>query len=210
MLALVPQPLFSAECSNQSKNTPPRKIPNKDKRQREYLLAHEVDQLRKAVMKDNRYAVRDSTIILLMFRHALRSAELVSLKWSQIDLKAAIIHVTRRKKGLASSHPLTGEELRALRMLRRANPISPYVFITMRGAPLTTRTVRAMIAKAGEQSGLGFPVSSHQLRHSCGYKLVNDNQNLRSIQLYMGHASISNTTIYAQLNANKFKNFFSD
>lgn len=56
-------------------------------------------------------------MILLMFRHGLRSAELVTLKWSSIDLKDGYIEIRRVKHGHDSVHPLRSPELRALRQL---------------------------------------------------------------------------------------------
>jgi hypothetical protein len=59
-----------------------------------------------AARKVGRHRVRDSAIILLMFRHGLRTAELVALKWSQIDLTGGYIEVHRVKQGHDSIHPL--------------------------------------------------------------------------------------------------------
>ena len=66
-----------------------------------------------------RHGVRDAAIILLMFRHGLRTAELVSLKWSQIDLNDGYIEIRRVKHGHDSTHPLRAPELRSLRQIKR-------------------------------------------------------------------------------------------
>jgi integrase len=50
-----------------------------------------------------------------------------------------------------------------------------------------------MVARAGEVAGFPFQISSHVLRHSCGYKLANDGRDTRSIQRYLGHRSIIST-----------------
>jgi len=64
---------------------PPRRVPNAELRTREYLTEPEVERLMKAA-KANRQGHRDATMILIAFRHGLRAAELVDLRWDQIDL----------------------------------------------------------------------------------------------------------------------------
>jgi integrase len=76
-----------------------------------------------------------------------------------------VLHVTRLKNGLASTHPLRGPELRALRRLQRDYPASAYVFTTERDGPLTDSAVRKIVARAGEAAKLGVPVHPHMLRH---------------------------------------------
>jgi type 1 fimbriae regulatory protein FimB/type 1 fimbriae regulatory protein FimE len=73
---------------------------------------------------------RDGAMILMAYRHGLRASELVALKWSQMDLKQGLLHVTRRKNGVASTHPLFGPELRALKIIRKTYPDADYVFLT--------------------------------------------------------------------------------
>ncbi len=123
-------------------------------------------------------------LILLAYRHALRVAELVALRWDQIDLAQGLLHVTRAKNGTPSTHPLRGPEIRALRRLQR-DYAGPYVFVTERKGPLTTSAVRKIIARAGEFAALGFPVHPHMLRHACGFKLANDGHDTRAIQHYL-------------------------
>jgi integrase len=69
------------------------------------------------------------------YRHALRAAELVDLRWSQVDFDNARLHVRRVKNGIASVHPIKGDELRALRRLKREAANAEFVFVSERGAP---------------------------------------------------------------------------
>ena len=91
----------------------------------------EAERLIEAV-KDNRWGHRDATMVLIAFRHGLRAAELIDLRWDQVDLDNALLHVRRLKNGSPATHPLTGRELRALRRLQREQPKSPFVFISER------------------------------------------------------------------------------
>ena len=136
----------------------PRRKCNRELRTREYLTTPEINELRKAARSVGRYGHRDDTLILLMFRHALRVSELIALRWEQADLKQGLLHVRRIKNGLPSTHPLRGVELRALRQLKRDCPDSPYIFISERNSPLTARTVHHIIARAGKQAQFDFGV----------------------------------------------------
>jgi integrase len=118
---------------------PPRRQPNRATRTREHLIPAEVEKLVTSAGKVGRYGHRDSTLLLLAYRHGLRVSEVVELQWSQVDLQTATLHVNRVKNGKPAAHPLTGDELRAL---RSHAPREAYIFLTERGGPLTTSTVR--------------------------------------------------------------------
>ena len=114
-------------------------------RAREHLTEAEVERLINAT-KDNRYGHRDATMILAAYRHGLRAAELVDLRWDQIDFRTGTLHVRRLKQGTPSTHPIVADELRSLRRLQREQePRSPFVFTSERGAPFTTAGFARMI-----------------------------------------------------------------
>ena len=158
-------------------NTILRKVPyrpkNQEVRSREYPLPDEVDDFIKAAAQVGRHPLRDKTLVLVAYRHRLRVAELVGLKWDQVDLKRAQVHINRLKNGSSAKHPIEGNELRLLRRLKREYPDSPFVFTTERGGPLTRSTVSKLIARAGQNAGFPFPAHPHMLRHGTGYFLAN-------------------------------------
>ncbi len=197
---------FSAKLSQQ--NHPPVKQAYSE--EREYLFPHEVEELMKAARHVGRHGLRDATIILLMFRHGLRSAELVALKWSSVDLQDGYLAIHRVKQGRDSVHPLRSPELKALRQLKLNYPDTQYVFVSERKAPLSTRSVRQIISRAGQLVGLPFPVHSHQLRHACGYYLAAQGHDTRAIQDYLGHRNIQHTVRYTRLSPSRFENFWLD
>jgi type 1 fimbriae regulatory protein FimE len=108
-------------------------------------------------------------------------SELCALQWTQVDFNGWL-HVTRLKNGMESNHPLKGDELRALRALRRDHPHATHIFINERGAPMSPDGFRKMLERISEEAHLGFPVHPHMLRHACGYKLANDGRDTRSLQ----------------------------
>jgi type 1 fimbriae regulatory protein FimB/type 1 fimbriae regulatory protein FimE len=178
-------------------------------RSREFLAHDEVEALMKAAGNTGRHQHRDRTLILTIFRHGLRVSEAVDLKWDQIGFKAGSIHVNRLKNGKPATHYLEGDEMRALRRLRREYPHSPFIFVTERGGPLTRSTVNKLVERAGRLAGIEFPVHPHMLRHACGYYLANKGIDTRTIQDYLGHVSITHTVRYTELSPNKFKGLWS-
>jgi integrase len=96
-------------------------------------------------------------MVLLAYRHSLRASELVDLRWDQVDFRTATLHVRRVKHGTPSTHPIVGDELRALRRLQRDQEAkSPLVFTSERGAPFTTAGFARMIERAGTAAKLAF------------------------------------------------------
>ena len=203
MLQTTVQLPFSAKFFSPSPKKP-------SAREREYLRLSEINAMIRAAKKVGRHGVRDGGIILLMFRHGLRTAELVSLKWTQIDLAGGYIEVYRVKHGRDSIHPLRSPELRALRQIQRDYADTSYVFVSERKAPLSTRSIRHIIARAGELAGLSFQVHPHQLRHGCGYYLAAQGHDTRAIQDYLGHKNIHHTVRYTQMSPQRFENFWMD
>ena len=82
---------------------------------------------------------------------------------------------------------------------------SPYVFTSERGGPLSPAGFRKQLATWGVKAKLGFPVNPHMLRHACGYALANRGMDTRSLQAYLGHASIMHTVRYTEMSPTRFK-----
>lgn len=204
-----PQLLKTRELVIPPEPTSPNRRKYLDVRDREYLFEDEVEAMIKAARK-GRWGHRDSTLILVGYRHGLRISELVNLRWQQINFKTGHIHVRRLKGSRPSVHPLAGEEMRSLRQLQRDFPNSPYLFVSERGGPMTADAARKMIRKAGDGAGLQFPVHPHMLRHGCGYYLAAKGIDTRAIQDYLGHANISHTVRYTQLAPQRFQGFWDD
>ena len=90
-------------------------------------------RLKWAITKERpaaRHGHRDATMILVAYRHGLRATELCDLQWHQIELDQGRLHVRRAKRGTPSVHPIRGDEIRALRRLRREHVSEAYVFIS--------------------------------------------------------------------------------
>ena len=204
-----PQRSSSAKSPASPRPGPPRKQPH-DASVRDYLRPDEVDAMMQAARKSGRHRGRDAAIILMLFRHGLRTAELVALRWQQVDFKAGYLDVHRVKHGHHAKHPLRGPQLRLLRELQRTYPDSPYVFVSERKAPLSPRSIREIVARTGKVAGLPFVPHPHQLRHACGYYLASQGHDTRAIQDYLGHKNIQHTVRYTAMAPHRFESFWND
>jgi integrase len=185
----------------------PTRRPNAALWTREQLTPTEVEAVIQAA-KGNRHGHRDATMILLTFRHWLRAAEVCDLRWDQVDFNGAVLHVRRVKNGIPSTHPLVGDELRALRRLQRESPASPFVFVSERGAPFSTAGFAEMVERAGAAAKLPFKAHPHMMRHACGFALANAGHDTRALQAYLGHRNIQHTVKYTELGPDRFKDFW--
>lgn len=148
-------------------------------------------------------------MILVAYRHGFRASELTDLRWDQVEFSAAALHVRRVKQGTPSTHPILGDELRALRKLQREQkPKSPFVFTSERGSPFTTAGFARMVERTGAAAKLQFKVHPHMLRHACGYALANKGHDTRAVQAYLGHKNIQHTVRYTELSPTRFKDFW--
>jgi integrase len=161
--------------------------PNGHPRQREYLTQSEIDKLITAA-NGSHSGHRDSTMVLVAFRHGLRPSELVGLRWKQINLTSGTLHVRRAKQGTPATHRIPGDELRALRQLRREHSLrSSFLFVSNRGEPFTVFGFAKILERAGIRANLKFKVHPAMLRHSCGLNLASEGHDALAVQMYLGH-----------------------
>lgn len=125
-----------------------------------------------------------------------------------MDLEGGTIYLRRVKGSRSGRHPLQGDEMRALRKLKRDSAPSPFVFTGNRRTPSRETTISHIVHRAGILAEFDFPVHAHLLRHACGYYLANKGIDTRIIQDYLGHANIQNTVRYTHLSAAKFEHLW--
>jgi type 1 fimbriae regulatory protein FimB len=185
------------------------------RRKREYLTEDEINKLLQASKTASRNPQRDYCLLLLMFRHGLRVSELCGLKLSDIDLEGRTFHVRRLKGCDHGTHEFYNGETAAIKawLVERQKMKPPTtveeLFISERRRPLSRVTVWVMIREIAAAAGLEhLKLHPHMLRHSCGYVLVNKGVDVRVIQDFLGHKSISSTVRYTKLNRSRFAKLF--
>ena len=142
---------------------------------RKHLVFAKVEKLME-VAKGSRNAARDRCLLLLMFRHGLCVSETCGLKLSQVDTDSRVLHVARLKTGLSTTHPLRGDEIRAIKAWladrARMKPDTDAFFVSERRSPLSRKTAWVMIRAYGRLAGLPIEAHPHMLCHACGFALV--------------------------------------
>lgn len=188
---------------------PPVRTKPEGPKARNYLTESEVKLLIAAAKSAGRLGLRDSTMILMAFRHGMRRTEVVHLQWDQIHLDREAIEMRRAKRGKPAMHELTRNEIRALKKLGAGRRYR-YVFTTEDGGKLGVNSFHKIVARAGVEAGLDFPVHPHMLRHACGHHLAEKGFDTRRIQDYLGHINIQHTVKYTELAPGRFAGFFED
>ncbi len=155
--------------------------------------------------------LRDRTMLELMYASGLRVSELVGLKSVHLSLSEGALRVT----GKGSKERLVpfGEEAhgwlqRYLAEARGAilgGQASDALFVTARGGPMTRQMFWKLIKGHARRGGLQAPLSPHTLRHAFATHLLNHGADLRAVQLLLGHADISTTTIYTHVARERLK-----
>ena len=175
---------------------------------RKHLTRLEVDKLL-AATKGARREARDRCLILLMFRHGLRVSEAVGLRLSDVDMEGRSLHVKRLKRGLSTTHPLRGDEIRVLKAWlterQRMKPEGKALFISERRQPLSRKTAWVLMRNYSRDAGLEIVAHPHMLRHACGFALADQGADTRLIQDYFGHWSIQHTVQYTATNPARFE-----
>ena len=149
--------------------------------------------------------LRDRTMLELMYASGLRVSELVGQKTVHVSLSDGALRVT----GKGSKERLVpfGEEAhswlrRYLDEARAAilnGQASDALFITARGGPMTRQMFWKLIKQHALRGGVSVPLSPHTLRHAFATHLLNHGADLRAVQMLLGHADISTTTIYTHV-----------
>jgi type 1 fimbriae regulatory protein FimB len=147
--------------------------------------------------------------LLLIFRHGLRVSEACRLKLDQVDTESRVLHVTRLKRGLSTTRPLRGDELRPiaawLKERARMKPIGKTFFVSEQRKPLHRSTVNLLLQKYSDAASLPLRAHPHMLRHACGFALADRGMDTRLIQDYLGHRNIQHTVKYTATNPARFE-----
>jgi site-specific recombinase XerD len=202
-------------------------LAKQEERQIEYLLPAELEELLaqplKAVSNDpvgtrrgvspqirfQQIRYRDKAILELLFSTGLRVSELAHLKIDSINLERDEFSV--RGKGSKIRVVFLSEQARywLKEYLKRRLDTSPYLFVAhdraQRGRerqdqqPITTRSIERLVQRYAKQAGIMKKITPHTLRHSYATDLLTNGADIRSVQMMLGHSSITTTQIYTHL-----------
>ena len=171
----------------------------------EVLSVDDVTRLLAAPQLDERLAFRDRAMLELMYASGLRVTGLVALKTVQLSLQDGVLKVMG--KGSRERLVPFGDEaqrwivqyLQEARASILKGQSSDALFVTARGGPMTRQMFWTLVKQHAVRAGVRAPLSPHTLRHAFATHLLNHGADLRVVQMLLGHADISTTTIYTHV-----------
>jgi integrase/recombinase XerD len=179
------------------------------------LTEHQVEALLAAPAVDGALGVRDRTMLELMYASGLRVSELVTLKVLNVSLADNVLRVLGKgnKERLVPFGEVAGlwlgQYLAAARPELLAGQQTQDLFVSTRGVHAGSAMSRVMfwmiVKKYARQAGITAQLSPHTLRHAFATHLLNHGADLRAVQLLLGHADISTTTIYTHVARERLK-----
>ncbi|MDD4294926.1 MAG: site-specific tyrosine recombinase XerD [Candidatus Omnitrophica bacterium] len=185
--------------------------PKVDKKIPDFLNFSEVMSVLRAPDAKKSQGIRDRAILEILYATGLRVSELVSLRFSDIDMDVGFM----KCKGKGSKERIVpvGQAARQYldKYLNFARPkllgskLSAHLFLAQGGRNLTRQSIWKMIKSNVAKCGIKKTVSPHTLRHSFATHLLEHGADLRSVQEMLGHASITTTQIYTHINQKRLK-----
>lgn len=164
------------------------------------------------ISRESTGGIRDRAILELLYATGLRVSELTGLDWRDLDFELGMAMVRQGKGNKDRLVPFGEPAADALLEWRAASPtpaaLESPVFVNLRGARLTPRSVQKMVARALESAGIDTRLTPHGLRHCFATHLLNAGADLRSIQEMLGHASLATTQRYTHVSARHLKEVY--
>jgi integrase/recombinase XerD len=179
------------------------------------LTETQVEALLQAPAIDSGLGIRDRTMLELMYASGLRVSELVTLKVFNVSLSENVVRVFGKgnKERLVPFGEVASvwirQYLTEVRPGLLAGRQTDDLFVTHRGSKAGSAMSRVMfwmiVKKHAGRAGITAPLSPHTLRHAFATHLLNHGADLRAVQMLLGHADISTTTIYTHVALERLK-----
>ncbi len=179
-------------------------IKNKEKKQIHFLTNDQIQKLLEAPNNETFIEIRDRAILETLFSTGLRVAELISLNREQIKIKKDVKHleITVIGKGekirTAYLSARTIQSLKKYLLIRKDKNKALFVN-SKKHERLTVRSIENIIKKYTIMAGLPTLTTPHTIRHSYATDLLNQGVDLRTVQEFLGHQSVSTTQIYTHI-----------
>ena len=175
------------------------------------LTEAQVEALLDAPDTDTPLGLRDRTMLEVMYASGLRVSELVTLKTFHLGMNEGVLRVLGKgsKERLVPFGEVARDWLQ--RYLAEARPAilagqqTEDLFVTARGQGMTRAMFWVIVKKYAALAGIHAPLSPHTLRHAFATHLLNHGADLRAVQMLLGHADISTTTIYTHVARERLK-----
>ncbi|MBU4056230.1 MAG: tyrosine-type recombinase/integrase [Proteobacteria bacterium] len=143
--------------------------------------------------------LRNLCMLRVMLDAGLRVGELVNLEPRDINMTSGKLHVHQGKGGKDRVLWLGEDDIELIGRWLEVRPRGKKLFTTLKGGPLDTRYIRAMVERVAARAGINRRIHPHLLRHSFATDLLRDTGRLDLVQKALGHSSIQTTSIYLHL-----------
>lgn len=179
-----------------------------------FLNREQVEKLIAAPDLGKPAGTRDRAMLELLYATGIRVSELIAVRTNAIDLQLGVVRVTGKgnKQRLVPLHAtaiaMIGRYLEAGRGGLLKSRVSPYLFVTARGGPMTRQAFWAAIKMHGRTAGIFHDLSPHVLRHTFATHLLEGGADLRSVQAMLGHADLATTEIYTHVVRSRLRETF--
>jgi len=170
-----------------------------------------VNQLLDAPGPDDRYPLRDRALLAMLYATGCRASEVTHMKLSDLQLEEGFARCLGKgnKERLVSLNPLARQRLQDYLRQERPELVGQrpvdWLFVTKRGNPLSRIMVWKLVKKYAARIGCSKDVSPHTLRHSFATHMLAGGADIRVLQEMLGHASVSTTQIYTQVEHSRLK-----
>jgi integrase/recombinase XerD len=163
------------------------------------LSAEQVESILAAPDRRELRGLRDAAMIETLYATGLRVSELVSLKVTDVDLRAGFLRAwgKGRKQRLVPMGQVAVELVGEYLAARGSN--SPALFVSRLGRAMTRQAFWKILSAYARAAGIRQPISPHKLRHSFATHLLERGADLRAVQAMLGHADIATTEIYTHV-----------
>ena len=175
------------------------------------LSEAQVEALLNAPDTDTALGLRDRAMLELLYASGLRVSELVNLPLLSLNMREGVLRITGKgdKERLVPFGEEAGDWMQRYLDTARsellASKNSPSVFVTQRGVAMSRVMFWMLIKKYALLADIHVPLSPHTLRHAFATHLLNHGADLRAVQMLLGHADISTTTIYTHVARERLK-----
>jgi integrase/recombinase XerD len=175
------------------------------------LSEAQVEALLNAPDTDTALGLRDRAMLELLYASGLRVSELVNLPLLSLNMREGVLRITGKgdKERLVPFGEEAGDWMQRYLDTARsellASKNSPSVFVTQRGVAMSRVMFWMLIKKYALLADIQVPLSPHTLRHAFATHLLNHGADLRAVQMLLGHADISTTTIYTHVARERLK-----
>jgi len=182
-----------------------------------YLSQEEVERLLEQPDTARVLGLRDRTMMEVLYATGLRVSELVNIREKEVNIEIGVISTVG--KGSKERFVPLGETARdyirlyrenSLPALRKKRPSLSHLFMSQKGTPVSRQHFWLLIKKYGRKAGIKAALSPHVLRHSFATHLLENGADLRSVQMMLGHSSISTTQIYTHITRERLKKIYDE